>query len=95
MCKRLLDDSRQKTSINNKIIKILKNGNSLKENQDKLYTTLSENKVCYADASSCKKLFIMFLESSGNKLLAKLLGAQIHRGRNATEVAVEEFKSIW
>jgi hypothetical protein len=95
MCKELLEDGQINKSVTVKIRNIISSAKRCAENEDLLYKQLTENSVSFTDACSCKKLFIIFLENSGNLLLARLLGAEVHKGRTGSTGALDDFMKIW
>jgi hypothetical protein len=95
MCRGLLEDGQIKKSVTVKVRNIISSSKHCSENEHLLYQQLTENNVSYTDACSCKKLFIIFLENSGNFLLARLLGAEVHKGRTGSTGALDDFMKIW
>jgi hypothetical protein len=95
LCKELLEDRQIKNSVTVKVRNIISCSKRCADNEHLLYKELSENNVSFTDACSCKKLFIIFLEISNNMLLARLLGAEVHKGRTGSAVALDDFKRIW
>ena len=73
MCKELLEDGQINKSVTVKSRNIISSSKRCAKNEHLLYKQLTENNVSFTDACSCKKLFITFLENSGNVLLARLL----------------------
>jgi hypothetical protein len=95
LCKKLLEDRRINKSVTVKVRNIISCSKRCADNEHFLYKELTENSVSFTDACSCKKLFIIFLEISGNMLLARLLGAEVRKGRTGSAVALDDFKKIW
>jgi hypothetical protein len=95
MCKELLEDGQINKSVTVKVRNIISSSIRCAENEHLLYQQLTENNVSFTDACSCKKLFIIFLENSGNVLLARLLGAEVHKGRAGSTGALDDFMKIW
>jgi hypothetical protein len=95
LCNRLLENKRNVDSVKNKMSKIIKLINGSAKSKENLHQWLMKEEIKFKDASSCTKLFIMFLTISGNVLLAELLTAGSHKGRNGNALASEDFKTIW
>lgn len=91
----LLRDKRKMFSVTGQMKKIIKNSKNYEASKTKLRLFLMEHNISSRDAYSCTRLFIIFLEISGNMLLAKLLEAGTNKGPNGKVRAAEKFHAIW